>query len=85
MSVEATIQRVREGIINDLIKLSEKYEPLRESAPQLYVDKVEQDIKIYLDVIKTQPVMLEFYDLCMVDQEEFIDEILEAALNRIKK
>ncbi len=83
MSVEATIQRVREGIISDLIKLSEIYEPLRESAPQLYIDKVEEDIKTYLDMIKTQPVMLEFYDLCMVDQEEFINEILEAAVDSI--
>ncbi len=84
MSVEATIQRIHDGIISDLLKLAEKHASLRQSAPQLYINKVEEDIKLYLDIIKSQPVMLEFYDLCMVDQEEFIGEVFKAAINRIK-
>lgn len=83
MSVEATIQRVRDGIISDLLKLVKKYEPLRAFDPQQYIKNVEEDIGLYLDVIKSQPTMQEFFSLCKVDQEVFIREISDVVMTML--
>lgn len=69
MSVEATIQRVRDCIISDLLKLVKKYEPLRAFDPQQY--------------IKSQPTMQEFFSLCKVDQEVFIREISDVVMTML--
>lgn len=80
MSVESTIQRVHDGLLNDLLQLASKYEFLRKSDPVKFAHEVKADIRLYLDGIRNHPTMLEFYTLCKVNQEEFINDIYDTAI-----
>lgn len=38
-------------------------------------------MSLYLDMIKSQPTMQEFYNLCMVDQEVFVRKISDVVMS----
>ena len=80
MSIETTIQHVRDGLISDLLQLARRHEPLRESSPQRYASEVKKDIRLYLDDICSRPTMLDFYSLCHVSQDEFIRDITDTVM-----
>lgn len=80
MSIETTIQHVRDGLISDLLKLAHRHEPLRESSPQRYASEVKKDIRLYLADISTRPTMLDFYSLCHVHQDEFIRDVTDTVM-----
>lgn len=80
MSIETTIQHVRDGLISDLLKLAHRHEPLRESSPQRYASEVKKDIRLYLADISTHPTMLDFYCLCHVRQDEFIRDVTDTVM-----
>ena len=80
MSIETTIQHVRDGLISDLLKLAHRHEPLRESSPQRYASEVKKDICLYLADISTRPTMLDFYSLCHVHQDEFIRDVTDTVM-----
>jgi|GEM_PF-4932016 len=80
MSIETTIQHVRDGLISDLLKLAHRHEPLRKSSPQRYASEVKKDIHLYLADISTRPTMLDFYSLCHVHQDEFIRDVTDTVM-----
>lgn len=80
MSIETTIQHVRDGLISDLLKLARRHEPLRERSSQRYAIEVKKDIRLYLDDIGSRPTMLDFYSLCHVSQEEFIRDVTDTVM-----
>lgn len=80
MSIETTIQHVRDGLISDLLKLAHRHEPLRKSSPQRYASEVKKDIHLYLADISTHPTMLDFYSLCHVRQDEFIRDVTDTVM-----
>ena len=46
-AVPVCSQRVRNGLISDLLKLARRHEPLRKSSPGRYASEVKKDIRLY--------------------------------------
>jgi len=77
MSTIQYIDKERRELLEDLREIARSYQPLKETDPQKYRRTVLREMNDYLHRIKQHPVFSEFCELTHVNQDEFMNDILQ--------
>lgn len=77
MSTIQYIDKERCKLLEDLREIALSYQPLKETDPQKYRRTVLREMNDYLHRIKQHPVFSEFCELTHINQDEFMNDILQ--------
>lgn len=77
------IDKERRELLKDLQEIICNYQTLKESDPQHYRKTVIREMHDYLRHIKQHPVFSEFCKLTHINQDEFMSDILNRAINTL--
>ena len=83
MSTIQYIDKERRELLEDLREIARNYQPLRETDPQKYRRTVLREMNDYLHRIKQHPVFSEFCELTHINQDEFMNDILQQIKNEL--
>ena len=79
LSRELAIKMMHDHIVNDLLAIAGHYESLRLTSPGLWHDKIEAEIRQFLQVQRQHPPFQRFCQLYDVIPEAFFAEVLKSA------
>ena len=79
MSTIQYIDKERRELLEDLQGIIRLYQPLKGTDPQQYRRIVIREMHDYLHRIKQHPVFSEFCELTHINQDEFMNDILQKA------
>ena len=77
MSTIQYIDKEHRELLEDLREIARSYQPLRETDPQKYRRTVLREMNDYLHRIKQHPVFSEFCELTHINQDEFMNDIIQ--------
>ena len=77
MSTIQYIDKERRELLEDLREIACSYQPLKETDPQKYRRTVLREMNDYLHRIKQHPVFSEFCELTHINQDEFMNDIIQ--------
>ena len=77
MSTIQYIDKERRELLEDLREIACSYQPLKETDPQKYRRTILREMNDYLHRIKQHPVFSEFCELTHINQDEFMNDILQ--------
>ena len=78
-SRELAIRMMHDHIVNDLLALARQYEPLRLSSPERWHDRVQTEMRRFLQAQRQHPPFQRFCQLYDVIPEVFFAEVLKSA------
>ena len=78
-SRELAIRMMHDHIVNDLLALARQYEPLRLSSPERWHDRVQTEMRRFLQAQRQHPPFQRFCQLYDVIPEAFFAEVLKSA------
>lgn len=70
---------MHDHIVNDLLALARQYEPLRLSSPERWHDRVQTEMRRFLQAQRQHPPFQRFCQLYDVIPEAFFAEVLKSA------
>jgi len=74
------IEKERRELLVDLQEIIQAYQPMKEADPQKYRKTVIKEMHDYLNHIKHHPVFGDFCELTHLNQDEFMNDILQKAI-----
>ena len=77
------IEKERRELLVDLQEIIQVYQPTKETDPQKYRKTVIKEMRDYLNLIKHHPVFGEFCRLTHLNQDEFMNDILQKAIGLV--
>ena len=82
-SRELAIRMMHDHIVNDLLALARQYEPLRLSSPERWHDRVQTEMRRFLQAQRQHPPFQRFCQLYDVIPEVFFAEVLKSATQQL--
>ena len=76
---ELAIRMMHDHIVNDLLAIARQYDSLRSVSPEVWQDKVQTEMKLFLQAQQCHRPFLTFCRLYGVVPEEFIARVLKSA------
>ena len=83
MSTIQYVDKERRELLEDLQGIIRLYQPLKETNPQEYRKIVIRKMHDYLSRIKIHPTFGEFCELTHINQDEFMNDILQKAIESV--
>lgn len=74
------IEKERRELLVDLQEIIQAYQPMKEADPQKYRKTVIKEMHDYLNHIKRHTAFGEFCELTHLNQDEFMNDILQKAI-----
>ena len=78
-SRELAIQMMHNHIVNDLLNIAKHFESLHLSSPELWHDRVQTEMRRFLQAQRQHPPFQRFCQLYDIVPETFIAEVLKSA------
>lgn len=82
-SKEIAIQMMHDHIVNDLLAIANQFDSLRQSSPGLWHDRIQAEMRRFLQEQRQYPPFQNFCRLYDVDAEGFLEEVLKSATRQL--
>lgn len=83
MSTIQYVDKERRELLEDLQGIIHLYQPLKDENPWEYRRIVIREIRDYLRWFKKNPIFVEFCELTDQNQDEFMNDILQKAIESV--
>lgn len=82
-SRELAIRMMHDHIVNDLLSIAKQFDSLRLTSPHLWHDRIQAEMRRFLQEQRQYPPFQNFCRLYDVDAEGFLAEVLKSATRQL--